>query len=100
MALSLKSLITAFLKWKNDMTDTTDKAEVLKLQPELAPIAPIDLADAILTPNAARAVTAGEDEGEFIALVEVVREFWQPSAIIERLLMADFIHAEWELRRL
>ena len=74
--------------------------EILELQPEMTPIEQIHSTEAILTPNAAQAVTAGEDEGEFIALVEAVREFWQPSDIVERILMADFIHAEWELRRL
>lgn len=74
--------------------------EVLKSQPEMTPIDQMHSTEKILTPNAARAVTAGEDEGEFIALVEAVREFWQPKDVVERLLMADFIHAEWELRRL
>jgi hypothetical protein len=74
--------------------------EAVKLQPEMTPINGIHSTEAILTPNAARAVTAGEDAAEFDALVEAVREFWQPNDIIERLLMADFIHAEWELRRL
>jgi hypothetical protein len=74
--------------------------DVLKLQPEMTPIGQIHATEAILTPNAARAVTAGEDEAEFNALVEAVHDFWQPGDIVERLLMADFIHAEWELRRL
>ncbi len=74
--------------------------EILKLQPEMTPIDRIHSIEAILTPNAARAVTSGEDEGEFIALVEAVCEFWQPKDVVERLLMTDFIHAEWELRRL
>lgn len=74
--------------------------EAVKLQPEMVSVKQIPSIEAILAPNAARAVTAGEDAAEFDALVEAVREFWQPNDIIERLLMADFIHAEWELRRL
>ena len=83
----------------SSLNSSTD-IEVLKLQPEMTPIGQIHSTEVILTPNAARAVTAGEDEAEFNALVEAVREFWQPSDIVEQLLMADFIHAEWELRRL
>jgi hypothetical protein len=55
---------------------------------------------ALLTPSAARTITAGESAAEFDALVKVVTEFWQPQNVIEQFLMADFIHAEWELRRL
>jgi hypothetical protein len=92
--------------WNIDMTEHTSNPnsstdiEILKLQPEMTPIDQIHSTEAILTPNAARAVTSGEDEGEFVALVEAVREFWQPIDVVERLLMTDFIHAEWELRRL
>jgi hypothetical protein len=105
-ALSLTVYLSAILMWNIDMTEHTSNPnsstdiEVIKLQPEMAPIDQIHSTEAILTPNAARAVTFGEDEGEFIALVEAVREFWQPKDVVERLLMTDFIHAEWELRRL
>ena len=54
----------------------------------------------VLTPSAARTITAGENAAEFVALVKAVTEFWQPQDVIERLLLADFVHAEWELRRL
>jgi hypothetical protein len=78
--------------------------EVVKLQPEMTPsnlqIDPPEAALALLTPSAERAVIAGENPAEFAALVEAVTEFWQPKDLIERLLMTDFIHAEWELRRL
>jgi hypothetical protein len=78
--------------------------EAVKQQPEItpgnSPIGPAEAAVAVLTPNAARAVTAGENPAEFAALANAVSEFWQPKDVIERLLMADFIHAEWALRRL
>src|SRR5262245_14228886 len=74
--------------------------EVLKPQPEMTPIDQVHSPETILTPNAARAVTAGEDEAEFNALVEAVREFWQPGNMFEQIWMTDFILAEWELRRL
>ena len=54
----------------------------------------------VLTPSAARTITAGENAAEFTALVKAVTEFWQPQDVIECLLLADFVHAEWELRRL
>jgi hypothetical protein len=92
------------------MTDSTNRPnpladiEAVKLQPEITPralqIDPTEAAVAVLTPRAARAVTAGESAAEFDALVKVVTEFWRPKDVIERLLLADFIYAEWELRRL
>jgi hypothetical protein len=92
------------------MTDPTDapnpstNVEAVKLQPDMTPsnlqVDPAEAAVAVLTPSAARAVTAGENAAEFAALVGAVTKFWQPKDVIERLLMADFIHAEWELRRL
>jgi hypothetical protein len=75
-----------------------------ELRTELAPanlqIDPSAAVDAVLTPSAARTITDGESAAEFLALVKAVSEFWQPKDVIEHLLMADFIHAEWELRRL
>jgi hypothetical protein len=91
------------------MTDSTERQNPpTNMQPKVQPeiIAgdlqrdPANAALAVLTPNAKRAVTAGESAAEFTALVELVREFWQPKDVFERLLMADFIHAEWELRRI
>ena len=90
----------------NDVSDTTNgpisylDTEAIKLQPDAIPINRTHATEAILTPNAARTVLPGEDAAEFDALAEAVREFWQPKDVIERLLMTDFIHAEWELRRL
>jgi hypothetical protein len=55
---------------------------------------------ALLTPCAARTITAGESGAEFDAFVKAVAEFWQPQDVIERLLMTDFISAQWELQRL
>jgi len=77
--------------------------EAVKLQPHMAPsnpqIVPAEAAVAVLTPSAARAITAGEN-AEFCALVDAVTEFWNPQDVFERVLMSDFIYAEWELRRL
>jgi hypothetical protein len=55
---------------------------------------------AVLKPNAARTVTAGENPAEFDALAKIVAEFWQPQDVIEQLLMTDYINAQWELQRL
>jgi len=78
--------------------------EAVKLQPHMAPsnpqIVPAEAAVAVLTPSAARAITAGENAAEFCALVDAVTEFWNPQDVFERVLMSDFIYAEWELRRL
>lgn len=88
------------------MTDTINNPssstefEGSNLPPDTTSIAPVDPAEAILAPDAARAITAGEDEREFIALSEAVREFWQPSDMFEQIWMTDFIQAQWELRRL
>ena len=54
----------------------------------------------MLNPSAAQTLTDGEDAAEFNSLVKAVTEFWQPQDVIERMLMADFIHAQWELGRL
>lgn len=53
-----------------------------------------------LNVNAAHIVIAGERRAEFDELVRAVFEFWQPEDVVDELLMADFVHAEWELRRL
>ena len=78
--------------------------EAVKLQPDLTPpnlqIGPAEAALALLIPSAARTLTDGEDAAEFNSLVKEVTEFWQPQDVIERMLMADFIHAQWELGRL
>ena len=94
----------------NNMNDPTNVPNPLtdidttKLRSELTSgsqqIDASEAALAVLTPSAARTITAGESAAEFVALVKGVTEFWQPQDVIERLLMADFIHAEWELRRL
>jgi hypothetical protein len=94
----------------NDMTDSTNAPNPItdinptNLQTGLTSgnlqIDPSEVALAVLTPSAGRTITAGENAAEFAALVKTVSEFWQPQDPIERLLMADFIHAEWELRRL
>jgi hypothetical protein len=85
-------------------TNQPDDMEVVKLQPDLTPpnlqIGPAATAFAVLTPGAAQTLTDGEDAAEFNSLVKAVAEFWQPQDVIERMLMADFIHAEWELGRL
>src|SRR6266851_9453989 len=92
------------------MTESTNRPnpprdiDAVKLQPEISPInLQIDPAEAgisVLTPSAARAITPGENAAEFVALVKVVTKFWQPKDVFEQLLMADFVYAEWELRRL
>ena len=78
--------------------------DAAKLQPDMTTgnlqISPVEATLAVLTPNAARTITAGENAAEFRALVEVVTGFWKPQDVFERILMSDFIHAEWELRRL
>ena len=78
--------------------------EAVKLQPDMTPgnrqIRPAEAAVAVLIPSAARVITAGENAAEFCALVEAVTEFWNPQDVFERVLMSDFIYAEWELRRL
>ncbi len=82
----------------------TANMEAVKLQPDPTPlslqISPAETALTVLTPSAARTLTDGEDAAEFNSLVKAVTEFWQPQDVIERMLMADFIHAEWELGRL
>ena len=55
---------------------------------------------ALLTPSAARTITAGESGAEFDIFVKAVAEFWQPQDVIEQLLMTDYINAQWELQRL
>ena len=99
--------INVLMQESNDVSDTTTNGptsyldtEAVKLQPETIPINRAQSTEAMLAPNAARAVLPGESAAEFDALVEAVREFWQPSDLVERLLMDDFIQAEWELRRL
>ena len=92
------------------MTEPSNRAnpptnmEAVKLQPDLTPpnlqIGPAEAALALLIPSAARTLTDGEDAAEFNSLVKEVTEFWQPQDVIERMLMADFIHAQWELGRL
>lgn len=92
------------------MTDTTIRPnqpanmEAVKLQPDLTPlnlqIGPAEAALAVLNPSAAQTLIDGEDAAEFNSLVKAVTEFWQPQDVIERMLMADFIHAQWELGRL
>lgn len=90
------------------MTDTTERPNpftnlAVKMQPDMAPdnkISPAAAALAVVIPNAGRTITDGEDRAEFNALVKAVTEYCQPQDVIERLWMADFVHAEWELRRL
>jgi hypothetical protein len=90
----------------NDSTNVPNpltELDTTKLRTELISGLQNDASEAalaVLTPSAARTITAGESAAEFVALVKGVTEFWQPQDVIERLLMADFIHAEWELRRL
>ena len=67
------------------MIDPTDaptpstNLEAVKLQPDMTPrnpqICPAEAAVAVLTPSAARAVTAGENAAKFCTLVEAVTEF-------------------------
>ena len=75
--------------------------EAVTLQPDPTPpglqIGPAE-ALAVFTPCAAYALTDSEDDAEFDSLVKAVADFGQD--IIEQMLMADFIHAEWELGRL
>jgi len=82
----------------------TANMEAARLQPDPTPLSlqinPAEAALAVLTPSAARTLTDGEDAAEFNSLVKAVAEFWQPQDVIERIQMVDFIHAEWELRRL
>ena len=77
------------------------RGEAVKLQPDPTPlnlqIGPAEAALAVLNPSAAQTLTDGEDAAEFNSLVKAVTEFWQPQDVIERMQMADFIHAHWEL---
>jgi hypothetical protein len=94
-------------KVSNNMTESTIRPdqpadmEAANLQP-----GPLGLqsgpgqALAVLTPCAAEALTNSENAAEFSSLVKAVAEYWQPQDVIERMLMVDFIHAEWELGRL
>ena len=92
------------------MTEPTNRPnppanmEAVKLQPDPTPlslqISPAEAALAVLNPSAAQTLIDGEDAAEFNSLVKAVTEFWQPQDVIERMLMADFIHAQWELGRL
>lgn len=79
---------------------STKDLEIAKLRPEILAARPLDAIESILLKNGADALIESEDADEFILLMEAVRDTFQPKDIFELLLMNDFVHAEWELRRL
>jgi hypothetical protein len=96
----------------NEMTDSTDRSypptefEAAKLQPETTPgnpqINPQGAEGSLveLTARAELIMIPGENSAEFVALLKAVIELWQPRDFMERVLMGDFMHAQWELLRL
>jgi hypothetical protein len=94
------------------MTNSSDHSyppteiEAVKLQPETTPGNPqinpqgSEVSLAAVTARAELIMIPGENSAEFVALLKAVIELWQPQDFMERLLMGDFLYAQWELLRL